>query len=113
MSSKHRKSFIVFWLTAAILLTSASAQEIKKSGPEQAPTTAAPTARTASGIVRGVTEGGVSSFKGISYAASKHAVIGLTKVAAIENADKNVRINSLRRWPSTRRCCATRSPTTR
>ena len=64
MSNKHRKFFITFWLIAATLFTSASAQETKKSGPEQAPTV-----RTASGIVRGVTEGEVSSFKGIPYAA--------------------------------------------
>ncbi|HEU4510731.1 MAG TPA: SDR family oxidoreductase [Pyrinomonadaceae bacterium] len=30
-----------------------------------------------------------------AYAASKHAIIGLTKVAAVENADKNIRINSI------------------
>jgi NAD(P)-dependent dehydrogenase (short-subunit alcohol dehydrogenase family) len=30
-----------------------------------------------------------------AYAASKHAIIGLTKVAAIENAEKNIRVNSL------------------
>lgn len=64
MSSKHRKFFIALWLIAATLFTSASAQETNKSGPEQAPTV-----RTASGIVRGVTEGEVSSFKGIPYAA--------------------------------------------
>jgi para-nitrobenzyl esterase len=69
MNSKHRKSFVGSWLITAILVTSASAQETKKSGTEQAPTPAAPTVRTASGVLRGVTEGDVSSFKGIPYAA--------------------------------------------
>jgi para-nitrobenzyl esterase len=78
MSRKHRKSFIALWLMPALLLTSASAQETKGSTPGSAPTpaspktvaTTGPTIRTASGIVRGVTEADVSSFKGIPYAAA-------------------------------------------
>src|SRR6266567_216346 len=82
MNTRYRKFFIGLWLVAAILLTSTSAQEAKKSQPEQEPTpsttrtvvnvapAAAPTVRIASGIVRGVTEGDVSSFKGIPYAAA-------------------------------------------
>jgi NAD(P)-dependent dehydrogenase (short-subunit alcohol dehydrogenase family) len=29
------------------------------------------------------------------YAASKHGIVGMTKIAAIENADHNIRINSI------------------
>ncbi len=66
MKTKHRKLFNALWLIAAIIFSSADAQETKKSGPQQM--SATPTVRTASGIVRGVTEGEVSSFKGIPYA---------------------------------------------
>lgn len=33
--------------------------------------------------------------KALSYAASKHAVIGLTRVAAAENGHRNVRVNAI------------------
>ena len=64
-SSKHRKFFMAGWLVAAALvISSASAQETKQTSSD-----AEPTVRTASGVVRGVTEGDVSSFRGIPYAA--------------------------------------------
>jgi hypothetical protein len=76
MNKNNRKSFILLWLAATVLLPSASAQETNKSKPattkmvaNTAPT-AAPEVATACGIVRGVTEGDVSSFKGIPYAAA-------------------------------------------
>ena len=53
----------------AVILNSASAQDTKRSGPGQSTTSATPTVRTASGIVRGVTEGDISIFRGIPYAA--------------------------------------------
>jgi para-nitrobenzyl esterase len=59
--------FIALWLLAVALLTSAGAQETKESKPES---TAHPTVRTALGVVRGVTEGDVSTFKGLPYAAA-------------------------------------------
>ncbi len=43
MRRKCLKSFIVLWLLAATLITSASAQETNNSKPEQAPTPATPT----------------------------------------------------------------------
>ena len=64
---KSEMKFAALGLLAAILLTSANAQETKENKPEPTP---APTVRTASGILRGVTEGDVSSFKGIRYAAA-------------------------------------------
>ena len=74
--------FIALWLFPAILLTSARGQEAGSGGSEQAPTpsapktvvsaglSAAPTVRTVSGIVRGMTDAEVEIFEGIPYAAA-------------------------------------------
>jgi hypothetical protein len=66
MNRKHRKSYIALWLIAAILFTSASAQEANKSKPEQA----SAFARVDSGQLQGVEADGVISFKGIPFAAA-------------------------------------------
>ena len=70
MKTKHRNLINALWVITAVIFTSAGAQETKQGGPGQSTSPATPTVRTASGIIRGVTEGDVSSFKGIPYAAA-------------------------------------------
>jgi para-nitrobenzyl esterase len=57
-------------IIVALLVTSARAEETGVSTPQEPSPGAAPTVRTESGAVRGVTEGEVSIFKGIPYAAA-------------------------------------------
>ncbi len=81
VSSKYRTALIVLWLMAVALLTAAAAEEINNGRPKQESTPGMATevinsvpaamqkVRTTAGIVRGVIEGGVSTFKGIPFAA--------------------------------------------
>ena len=64
MARKHRRLLVTFLLIVATLSPVTRAQEANNK-PEPAPTV-----RTASGIVRGVIEADVSSFKGIPFAAA-------------------------------------------
>lgn len=70
---KHGMLLVTLSLIGALLITPVSAQQSKQEKSEQTPkgtSGAALTIRTASGVVRGVIEGDVSSFKGIPFAAA-------------------------------------------
>ena len=43
---------------------------------------------------------GIKGFKGLgAYVASKHAVVGIMRTAALENADRNIRVNTIHPGP--------------
>ena len=43
---------------------------------------------------------GIKGFKGMgAYVASKHAVVGIMRTAALENADRNIRVNTIHPGP--------------
>jgi NAD(P)-dependent dehydrogenase (short-subunit alcohol dehydrogenase family) len=48
------------------------------------------------GAITNISSGaGVKGFPGVAYGASKHGVVGLTRAAALEYADTNLRINAV------------------